>query len=581
VKSVTEIAAPLCPRFHFSGSQKINPVVQRSRGAVRDRARGTADVSERFRLDDFPIPSILVDCSPLQADLDLTLVAPNELARLMQSMRGLEANISALELFGASVLAEVRTARCMRDEFLAWFGASLPALLSQQHTDWSETAIYTVAGVCVPVLGRARVFRDPDGRPERMLWSVIDITATKAAEAAALAARTAAEEANRSKSEFLATVSHEIRTPLNGVLGMTQLLQRATLTAEQAQMVATISQSGQSLLTLLNDLLDLAKIEANRLELEEIPFAPAEVAEAAVGIFRGLATQKDLVLSLSVEPGAERRRLGDPTRIRQVISNLVSNALKFTAQGGVEVEIGTCGSDLRIAVRDTGEGISPEVQQRLFQSFSQADASTARRHGGTGLGLSICLRLAQAMGGSIALESEMGRGSTFTFLAPLLEAADRTESHEDDADAATVDLTQLRVLVAEDNPVNQLVLRTMLTSLGVNAELVGNGREAVAAWTQGAYDLVLMDVRMPEMDGLQALAEIRRLEHHTARPRTPIFALTADVMAHQVAEHLAAGMDGSVEKPLRIERLIEVLAATASRLPAVDAAPLSVSGQRA
>ena len=379
--------------------------------------------------------------------------------------------------------------------------------------------------------------------------------------AAARRAEEAAEAANRAKSAFLATMSHEIRTPLNGVLGMAQALARDGLDPIQRDRVDVILQSGQSLTALLNDVLDLAKIEAGQLELEVIAFDLGEMLRASHAAFAVLADNKGVGLTTTLAPGADGTYLGDPTRLRQVVNNLVSNAVKFTDRGGVEVRAALDDGRLILEVADTGVGVQPEQSARLFEKFVQLDASTTRRHGGTGLGLAICRDLCALMGGEIRLESRPGEGSTFTVEVPMARIGDaRAASAEVSVGLETTE--GLRILAAEDNRVNQMVLRTLLEPMGVSLTVVDNGLLALEAWTEGRWDVILMDVQMPVMDGLSALREIRAREAADMRPRTPVIALTANAMSHQIEELRAAGADAHVAKPLEVERFLETLADT-------------------
>jgi signal transduction histidine kinase len=375
----------------------------------------------------------------------------------------------------------------------------------------------------------------------------------------------AAEAANRAKSAFLATMSHEIRTPLNGVLGMAQAMAADSLTAVQRERLSVIHQSGESLLAILNDVLDLSKIEAGRLELECIEFDLSEVARGAHSAFTALANKKGLSFALDAEAAKGRYR-GDPTRLRQILYNLISNALKFTEHGEIRVAASYDGERLAIAVRDTGVGISPENLGRLFGKFDQLDSSTTRRFGGTGLGLSICRELAHLMGGDIEVESTLGKGSCFTVRLPLARVGEENPALALPTEAASqgegeAETMPLRVLAAEDNEVNQLVLKTLLHQLGIEPTVVDDGRAAVEAWESEAWDVILMDIQMPEMDGVDATGAIRARERETGRPRTPILALTANAMSHQIEAYLAAGMDGHVAKPIAAAALFAALGA--------------------
>jgi signal transduction histidine kinase/ActR/RegA family two-component response regulator len=392
-------------------------------------------------------------------------------------------------------------------------------------------------------------------------------------------ARDAAQAANVLKSQFLANMSHEIRTPLNGVLAMAQIIEMGELPPLQRERVEVIRRSGEELLAVLNDVLDISKIEAGKMELE-VGEIDAEMLGANVrGTFAPLAeAKKNLRFTVDVRPEAAGPRRGDPVRIGQILNNLVSNAIKFTAEGEVAVVVEGIGPDgrdgLKLSVKDTGLGIPADKLPMLFQKFSQADGSNTRRYGGTGLGLAICRELAQLMRGKIEVESAEGRGSTFTVTLPAQRLA-RTEAMDAAEPAAAMDEAEersLRVLAAEDIPTNQLVLKTIMQSFGVEITMVDNGRLAVEAWLAEPYDLVLMDIQMPEMDGIAATRAIRAAEAEMGRPRTPIIAVSANAMTHQVKEYLAAGMDGHVAKPIELSKLHAAIEAALSGQTATKAA---------
>ncbi len=387
-----------------------------------------------------------------------------------------------------------------------------------------------------------------------------------------------AEAANVAKSQFLANMSHEIRTPLNGVLGMTQALALEHLAPGQYDKVKTIGDAGRSLLVLLDDILDLSKIEAGQFELETASFDFEDMAGSTCAVFAETAKAKGLLLALITRDEARGLWEGDRNRCRQILSNLLGNAIKFTAAGEVTVELERSTlSAVRLRVRDTGMGIAPDDILKLFSKFYQVDGTNTRRHGGTGLGLSISQELTQMMGGTITVESELGRGTIFTVDLPLrfvgasrLSASPASGSPDNrlslavgrSADVSVDDRVDhagssdaLRVLAAEDNPTNQLVLKTLLQAFGATTTMVDNGRLAVDAWETGAFDVILMDVQMPEMDGVAATRRIRNLEASLGRSRTPIIALTANVMSHQVLEYHVAGMDSHVAKPIQIDEL--------------------------
>jgi signal transduction histidine kinase/ActR/RegA family two-component response regulator len=367
------------------------------------------------------------------------------------------------------------------------------------------------------------------------------------------------EAANTAKSAFLATMSHEIRTPLNGVLGMAQAMDFDELSALQRDRLHIIRESGDALLAILNDILDLSKIEAGKLEIEAIEFDFGALCAGVSAAFTQLANKKGVSFAVDVGETAGLYR-GDPTRIRQILYNLVSNALKFTDAGEIRITARRTPDLLTITVRDTGIGMSEAAVGTLFGKYKQAETSTTRRFGGTGLGLAICRQLAELMGGDISVTSVEGRGSCFETRLPLEYCGPRREAPSAPLADGPVPQT-LRLLAAEDNPTNQLVLRTLLHQLGIEPKVVGNGLEVIEAWRDGAFDVILMDIMMPGMDGTSAAREIRRLEAELGRSRTPIIALTANAMAHQVQAYRAAGMDGFVAKPIEFRKLYEALAA--------------------
>ena len=381
-------------------------------------------------------------------------------------------------------------------------------------------------------------------------------------------ARDQAQEASVQKSQFLANMSHEIRTPLNGVLGMAQAMQMEELPPRQSERLSVIRKSGEILLAVLNDILDISKIEAGKLTLESVDFDLGVVVESVREIFAPTAAAKQLYLTTCVAAPAAGAWTGDPTRLRQILSNLVSNALKFTSAGGVAVNVDADELGLHIRVEDTGIGIPAANLGQLFGKFVQIDSSTTRRFGGSGLGLAICRELASLMGGAIEAQSVDGAGSCFTAHLPLarplvtesIAVAAPADVEGGDADK---DWRPLRILAADDNAINRQVLQALLSPLDVELTQVENGAEAVAAWRAGAFDLILMDIQMPEMDGIQATRAIRVGELRDARPATPIFALSANAMTHQIQTYLAAGMSGHIAKPIDVARLYEVLGAAA------------------
>ncbi|WP_296595996.1 ATP-binding protein [Phenylobacterium sp.] len=374
------------------------------------------------------------------------------------------------------------------------------------------------------------------------------------------AARDEANAANVLKTQFLANMSHEIRTPLNGVLAMAEVMALGQLDQVQRDRLDVIRRSGGLLLAVLNDVLDLSKIEAGKLTLFEEDFDAEVAIEQVRENFEIMAKAKGLGFAVSIADEARGWWRGDADRLRQIVGNLLSNAVKFTPQGAVSahVDVGAAGG-LRIVVTDTGVGIPPEKLPSLFEKFTQADNSATRRFGGTGLGLAICRELTQMMGGSINVESREGHGSTFTVELPL--GRGRPTSLQSAEPAQASGEGDLRLLAAEDNPTNQQVLAAVLGSLGIEVHIVPDGKEAVEAWRTGSYDLILMDIQMPVMDGITAAKTIRDAEKAASRRRTPIVALTANALTHQVEEYLAVGMDAHVAKPIEIAKLYDAISA--------------------
>ena len=394
------------------------------------------------------------------------------------------------------------------------------------------------------------------------------------AEAELEAARAAAEAANRAKSDFLANMSHEIRTPLNGVIGVVAALSQTDLTPAQREMVALIESSGVTLERLVSDVLDVSRIEAGRLELETREFDLHDELDAVIDVFRIKADEKGLAFPATYGPAARGAFMGDSVRIRQVLSNLLSNAVKFTSEGEVRVAIEVIDppeagqpSSLVLEVKDTGVGFDKDAAEQLFQRFSQADATITRRFGGSGLGLSITRALVQLMGGEITTESEPGRGSGFRVILPLarersLEDYDTGRKAGPAADAVraamAADIAGLKVLLADDHPTNQRVVQLILGPFDVELTTVENGADAVEAFGAGAFDLVLMDMQMPVMDGLAATRAIRQIEAgRPARSRAALVMLSANAMRQHRLESEAAGADLHLPKPVTAQRLIE------------------------
>ena len=423
----------------------------------------------------------------------------------------------------------------------------------------------------------AELLHGEDGAIDGVLGVLKNITARKQSEVAIMRARDAAEAANRAKSEFLANMSHEIRTPLNGVMGVASALAQTPLTDAQAEMVGLIETSGQTLEAILADVLDLARVEAGRLELKVEPFDLGDCLKSAAALFRPAVEGKGLGFDIDIAPEAEGVFVGDAVRIRQVISNLLSNAVKFTSTGRLGLKASARNETggrtrLTLTVSDTGIGFLPEVKARLFERFQQADGSITRRYGGTGLGLAISRALAEAMGGDLQAESTPGEGATFTFTLRL-ERADRSQAA---APAAPPTLShgerEPRVLLAEDHAINRKVVELLLGQVGVDLVTVENGAEAVDAAAAGAFDLILMDMQMPVMDGLTAIRAIRQQERDRRASPTPIWGLSANALPEHIAASMAAGADGHLTKPISGAALLGVLATACEQADARERA---------
>ncbi len=380
-------------------------------------------------------------------------------------------------------------------------------------------------------------------------------------------AKARAEEASRTKSMFLANMSHEIRTPLNGVLGMAEVLESSLTNPEHKRMIGTIRRSGESLLNILNDILDMSKIEAGKLELEAVPFSPMELAERVEDLHNLKAEEKGLDFEVLVSSGAEAARIGDPFRVQQVLHNLVSNAIKFTDAGSVTVKVsGRRGTPLTLEVRDSGIGMTPEQMARLHEEFTQADSSVTRRFGGTGLGMAITRNLVLRMGGDIAVQSAVGEGTVIRVTLPLPETDVAPTSARGGVVAPTATrLDGLRILAADDNGTNRSVLELMLTRCGAVVTTVCDGLQAVQAFQPGQFDAILLDIAMPVMDGKAALREIRQKEAALNLPPVPIVAVTANAMQHQIVEYLIWGFDSCVSKPIAMSEVTKVITSLLQR----------------
>jgi PAS domain S-box-containing protein len=403
------------------------------------------------------------------------------------------------------------------------------------------------------ILARGALLRGADGRPLRMSGSHTDINERKHLEEQLRAARDAALASDRAKSEFLANISHEMRTPLNAILGMCELMGAQPLPEPQASRAKLAHAAVGALTATVDDLLDLSKIEAGRLTLDPVPTDIRELFGTAFSLLVSQAHAKSVELKLDVADSVPPFLRADPLRLRQVVANLLHNALKFTEAGEVRLSASTEPIDdngvfLNVSVRDTGIGIAPEAQPRLFQPFTQADASTTRRYGGTGLGLAICRRLVEAMGGVIGVESAPGAGALFWFRVPLPIAGEAPRAEP--APAAEPSLSRLRVLIVEDNPANRRIALEMLSHLGVAADVAENGKLGLERLSAFDYDLVFMDCSMPVMDGYEATREWRRREAPGAR--LPIVAMTAYALQGDKEKCLTVGMDDYLSKPVRL-----------------------------
>ncbi|HTW53762.1 MAG TPA: transporter substrate-binding domain-containing protein [Stellaceae bacterium] len=487
-----------------------------------------------------------------------------------------------VEVAGITAAALMRDngaiARLVFDEDKPSFNRAIEIALSTLSTMTYDFRIRRPDGSVRWINTRAVPRREPDGSTTfNGYW--VDVSQQREMEEALERAKTAADAANEAKSTFLASMSHEIRTPMNGVLGMLELLSLSLLDNEQRQRLDVVRDSSHSLLRIIDDILDFSKIEAGRLDLSPTATSIAQLVDGVRDIYSGVASSKSLVLVASVDPRISPAVTVDPLRLRQILNNLVSNAIKFTSRGSVtiaaELIVRAAGIDtVRFAVTDTGIGISPEDQQHLFQPFVQAEASTSRRFGGTGLGLTISRRIADMMGGTITMESQLGRGTTMQLVVPLpiadpddigrdeeasplnaatLAARRSAPSNEEAAQEGTL------VLIADDHSTNRLTVRSQLNLLGYASEAVEDGRQALELWQSGLFGLVISDCHMPEMDGYDLARAIRRLEASNGGGHTPIIACTANAMEGEAEACLAAGMDDYLAKPVELRALLGIL----------------------
>jgi PAS domain S-box-containing protein len=544
----------------------VSPVFSRGGGEVIRIMAVSRDVTEQVRSR--ALLDTILDCVPAAL-----------FVKELESSRFVFLNQAASELFGHPVEAMVgKTA-------YAFVRPSQADAIRQADLAASATEEMIVIDneVVTQQDGRTHIRRtrkkaSPGPGPRYVVCLTEDIGPERARQAALERALEEAKAADRAKSQFLAVMSHEIRSPLNGVLGMAQAMELGELPDDQRRRLQVIREAGGVLLDLLNDMLDLTRISAGGLQLEEGIVDGRELARAARNLFDGLAADKDLSFELELDPVAAGPWRGDPTRVRQIVTNLIGNAVKFTDRGRITLRMLPEPDGFRLEVSDTGPGIPAHMLGRIFDPFDQLDPSNTRRHGGSGLGLAICRDLAELMDGGISVSSVVGVGSTFVLRLPLRRAVGEPAGAAPDAPAALPAPASggrpLKILAAEDNPMNQLVLATLLGAVGLEPVIVANGEEAVKAFASQPWDVILMDVQMPVMDGLDAARAIRAAERAEGRAPTPIIALTANAMQHQLDDYRACGMTSTVPKPVEIRALLAAIQAAteeAAARPALSA----------
>ncbi|THD61022.1 ATP-binding protein [Phenylobacterium sp.] len=528
-----------------------------------------------------PMARVCFDAQPLYEALEAhgKLAGAGLGARLRQRVgsmdevfghiRLLEANQVAVDLCGERLAGPHFT-----EASLDAFCRALDAIDEDGVLPIFPAELVCADGTILEVEVHYRIAPDQAAPWSLCLATYVDVTEARRAARAQREALEAAEIANRAKSDFLAVISHEIRTPLNGVLGMAQAMALNPLSKLQRQRLRVISESGAALLTIVDDLLDLSRIEAGGLQIVREDCDLRALVEGVYTAHVAEAAAKGLTFLLDVDPAICGRYSADAGRVRQILGNLVSNALKFTHEGEVLVRVSRMAGGVRLEVRDTGIGIAPDRVADLFETFAKGDSSMTRRYGGAGLGLALCRQLARAMGGEVTVCSTPGRGSSFSVELPLAPGASDLATAQGGLEAAAS--APLRVLAAEDNPVNQMVLKALLAQIGIEPTVVENGQEALDAWEDGEWDVILMDVQMPQMDGQTATRRIRAREAELGRAPTPIIAITANAMIHQVASYRAAGMNEVVSKPINVEALFAAIL-TAVTLPELQP-PMAATG---
>ena len=551
-------------------------------GQVRNRARDGSS----YWVDATVVPFIDEDGKPYQyisIRTDITALKRLQ-AKTLEDRRFLE---TVMETLGEGVFALDSRDQCTyinsealnllgyaRDELLGTMWPALPVSAESQnlqadmlsclrsghvyHSDRDTMSRSDGSPIPVEIIARPIL---ENGNYLGAVCAFRDVGERLRQERELVESRENAERANLSKSQFLATMSHEIRTPLNGVIGMLDLVLDSDLDFQRRDMLSVARQSADHLLSILNEILDFSKIESGMLTLESVPFSLREQIENTLRPLVVLAEQRDLYLKWEIAAELPDHYLGDTLRLRQILFNLVSNAIKFTHQGGIDIAIGKdCGEEKHVviafAVQDSGIGIAHDKLSHIFEPFSQADASTTRNYGGTGLGLSICKRLSEIMGGGITAISTPGQGSTFRFTVRLAVAETPYMAHGTaNAASALRETGKKHLLLVEDNPVNQRIAKHVLEKFHYTVGLAENGQEGVEQWRTGAYDLVLMDMQMPVMDGLEAASSIRAEEKARGLPPTPILAMTANAYDEDRQRCLDAGMNGFVSKPINQEAL--------------------------